>query len=112
MARTANGVGPVQTAQIIFMTTPEIAGEVEAWREVRGINVKSEQFREIFEAGLAAKRKAWIRKHGELPASQLAAAVAGAVSGRAPKPAVVVAPVKLANGATRPRKRAARKTAA
>lgn len=104
MARTANGVGPVKTAQIIFMTTPEIAGEVEAWREVRGVNLKSEQFREIFEAGLAAKRKVWIRKHGELPAERLAAAVADAPSGRAPKPAVA-APVKTAKRAA-PRKRA------
>lgn len=109
MARTPNGVGPVQTAQVIFMIDPEVAGRVEAWRQHRGLSNKSEQYREIFLAGLKALEPRWTRKHGEPHRSSVAAAVASAPRGKADGPAAgaVAAAGTGAGKPAKPVKRAA-----
>lgn len=74
MARTATGVGPVHTAQLICLARPEIAGRLEAWRvmrqKARGATLtKSEQLREVIEAGLAALEDQWEAEVGKRPSA-------------------------------------------
>jgi hypothetical protein len=76
MARTPNGVGPIYTAQIIFMVKAETAGRAEAWRHKLGIRTRSDLHREIYEAGLAVLEKKAVRRYGKLKNSELAAAIA------------------------------------
>src|SRR6266496_2315033 len=104
MARTPNGVGPVQTSQVIFMTTPEVAGTVEYWRETRGIRNRSDLHREIYAAGLATLEKRWARKFGEPRVADLGAHVTAAkASPRGSKIEAVVpaVPVKAIKAAKR-----------
>lgn len=105
MARTKAGLGPQQTAQVIFMIEPKIAGEVEAWRVKRGVRIKSTQYREIFLAGLAALVPGWEEQHGRPSRAAVKRAVEAAPSGRAVGDDVV--PVKRA-----PRKASGKSTKA
>lgn len=104
MANKAAGV-PRQSAQVIFMIEPEIAGEVEAWRVKRKVGVKSAQYREIFLAGLDKLREEWTVQHGNLARGAAKRAAAGMVRGTVSAPAAPAESVK-------PRKRAPRKAAA
>lgn len=81
MARRKAGETTRQNAQISFFVEPEIAGEIEAWRFKRGVSIKSEQYREIFLAGLAAKREAWAVEHGNLSRAAVKRATAVAPIG-------------------------------
>lgn len=114
MARQKAGVGPLQTAQVIFMIDPATAGRVEAWRVKRGITIKSEQFREIFLAGLAVLQPKWEEAYGAPSTRAINKAIKAAPSGRKPKTdvAISVGPVNDAIKRARPRKRVADGTAA
>jgi hypothetical protein len=115
MGRTPTGVGPQRTAQVIFMIEPAIAGEVEAWRFKRGIKVRSDQHREIYLAGLAAKREEWAAEVGNPSRAAVKKAAAASVRGEATKRAAAAAerlaetkPAKVTVPVAKPAKRAAR----
>lgn len=119
MARQKTGVGPVYTAQVMFMDDPKIVGEVEAWRAKRKISIKSAIYREIFHAGLDALRPGWAAEHGNPSRAKVNAAAAGSVRGEASKAAAARTP--RADGVeinltgrpveVKPARRAPRKTA-
>lgn len=111
MARTKTGVGPVQTAQVIFMIDPKVAGEVEAWRVKRGISIKSNQYREIFLAGLDALRPGWQAEYGNLSRAKVNAAIAAAPRGEASKAAEAAATAAVAErlAEVKPAKRATKR---
>jgi hypothetical protein len=60
------------TKQMGVMVVPETGGEIGAWAEIMGVP-QSQTLRELVEAGIKAKRKEWIKRHGDLPADLLAA---------------------------------------
>lgn len=71
----ANPTTAKYTKQMSAMVLPEVGGEIGAWGEALGGVPHSEIMRELIDAGLKAKRKEWVRKHGELPAELLSAHV-------------------------------------
>lgn len=58
------------TVQIGPTMTPETAGELAAWAELRGVSV-SVVARECLEAGLARQRAKWAKETGGLDAATL-----------------------------------------
>lgn len=71
----ANPTTAKYTKQMSAMVLPEVGGEIGAWGEALGGVPHSEIMRELIDAGLKAKRKEWVRRHGELDGELLAAHV-------------------------------------
>lgn len=66
----ANTVPPKYTTQIGPTVLPEVAGEMAAWAEVRGVSAGAVA-RELIDYALPLLRERWAQEHGKIPYSVL-----------------------------------------